>query len=667
MTIFNKKILNLIFNDRTLYVVFHLVTIILVSIFTIFAINNKIGIDIFSFLGSSSIHCFLFFSLLILIIHYFQIKFQDKYLLMLFSCLSLLLCIFLFILPFFSAWSSGVSTHPEGLMWMGYLPVNDPYYYWDAVTNFIYKQEMTLIGSRRPLNTFYYFLRILLSPDGDYRAAFLFQGILLGVAFFHFYFYLAQIHILIALIGSFFIIDTSYFWLTSTMTESLGITVGLFASTQILVSFLSNRKRDFFLGLFLLGIGISIRSGAVFIYLAMAIFPVLAFSKKMFSRDTLKLLAISLICCYLSQVPAMILFKIYAKDGAQLVGGSAAGILYQLANGGSGYSTSIDFLKKFSTYDILTESQKDKLLYKEFFRLIIANPFKFIAGCLKWIKAYFNYYMIPIGNFKIFTAPFGPSEFWSEIVGFFYSLLVLFYLFWCVFIKKLKKNKNLIIFIFLYFIGLYASVPMLSENERRPFIVTVPVMVILFSLVLKELFEVREKIPFNNFENNSRKLNDYFKNIFYILLMLGLFIVLIPLHWDPYATSNIKGQISNQQCSEQLIKSVIRAGPWAANVFILSEENQTFAPEINIKKYKMNLNLYYFRGFPDGVKKLKSGDFVSAESDLLKLDRWDTWHFYVGKIDLQYDLFGQNCFIEICSERAGGLLYIKKILKIIKI
>jgi hypothetical protein len=154
-----------------------------------------------------------------------------------------------------------------------------------------------------------------------------------------------------ALVTSFFLCLYFALFQGSFMTELIGGIVGLFAFTAMLDSIFRKNVCTFLLGIFLFGLGIQIRSGALFALPLLIIFGAIYFRKKY--RDFVKILFVSGVLVVLALITPMIQLGIFSQkiDVTSNVGF----LVYQIqVNSRYWYQVQQDFPERFNglnTYD----------------------------------------------------------------------------------------------------------------------------------------------------------------------------------------------------------------------------------------------------------------------------------------------------------------------------
>src|SRR5207247_9917441 len=98
------------------------------------------------------------------------------------------------------------------------------------------------------------------------------------------------------------------------------------------------------------------------------------------TKDRLRLLFITAAAIVLGFIPSWILYQQYGdKTNGRLNGGGLVGYVYGMAKGGTGYWSSVDYLKAHGL-DGLSERAKDDILFDQTVTAIRSQPTMLLRG-----------------------------------------------------------------------------------------------------------------------------------------------------------------------------------------------------------------------------------------------------------------------------------------------
>jgi hypothetical protein len=257
----------------------------------------------------------------------------------------------------------------------GLIPHSDAAGYFEGAERLLQDGKLTSFSERRPLNAAYFAARLLISNENLYCA------IVLQAATFALALFLAtrQIKRLqgssIALI--FFALNFAYAnnCLPRTLSESLGISLGLIAFTLYCSSIARRSQIEYALATAILTLALLARAGAMLSLGASIIFAMFFFADSWKTRASA--VALSIVAIGLGWLINATLVRMYGNGGVLLSNFSY--VIYGLSQGGKGWVQAQQDLPQLGG----TDSQVAALLYRKAFETIISNPLLILTGLTK--------------------------------------------------------------------------------------------------------------------------------------------------------------------------------------------------------------------------------------------------------------------------------------------
>jgi hypothetical protein len=260
----------------------------------------------------------------------------------------------------------------------GILPWSDARGYFDGAEHVLYEGHLTGFTERRPMNALFLAARLAMTGN-NFFGALIVQALFAALAL-----SLATSAILrthgrtIALI--FFVISFSFVGacLHRTLSEPLGITLGLLA-LALQWSGVANRKLlPYSVGTCVLALALLARAGAMFVLLTSVLFAVLYFAGTWKKRLFVAFVSLSAIAVAWLLNMAMIRLYGTGSEGALLSNFSYT--IYGLAQGGVGWVKAVADVQSMGGGN---ETEVARFLYKRTFETIMTHPTLLIWGLTK--------------------------------------------------------------------------------------------------------------------------------------------------------------------------------------------------------------------------------------------------------------------------------------------
>ena len=414
-----------------------------------------------------------------------------------------LMGISLFFLPLIHAWMvyplSIESFQTNYAALGGILPWSDANCYYKGANTLLETGFLDPWNMRRPLNAALFSVRLWLS-NNNFQIALAIQAIwcsiscLLVTASIHRTFGKAA-----SIITLFILFLFASVFIPTTLSETLGLTLGCLSFVIVWEAMKINRWWLFFTSGLILTIGLNARSGAFFILPLLIVWLSFRKNSKPF-QFTIGIIS-GFICNF-------ILIKLYSSGNIEAPHANFSQTLFGLVAGGKGWSYAYTLYPSMANQ---SETIFAKFLYNESFKLVKNNPFLLFQGIIK------NYLEI----IKPFTKIFQHSLIMTKCLM---SIGILFIFYRLYSFAKLYKSynnetKNKIHLINIALFSMFLSAGIIWNDGRyRVFAVTVPFLAAACGILLGAYPNnaIQSNNQDNNWETNAAIIFGY------TLLILGV-------------------------------------------------------------------------------------------------------------------------------------------------
>jgi hypothetical protein len=293
----------------------------------------------------------------------------NRHYLSLTACASIFALCFLILLV---GWTNGGTQDYSAIG--GLIPYNDAAAYFEGAERLLQDGTLTIFSERRPLNAAFFAARLLVADENIYYAMIL-QAAVVALALF-----LAS-RAMNRLQGSsiavvFFAINFAFVnnCLPRTLSEALGISLGLIAFTLYCASIARQSRIEYAFATTVLSLALLARAGAMFALAASVVFALFFFNNSWKARCSAA--ALTLAAIGLGWLVNATLVHMYGGGGLLLSNFSY--VIYGLSQGGAGWQQAA---KDFPLSG--NETQIAALLYQKAFETILSNPLLIIIGLTK--------------------------------------------------------------------------------------------------------------------------------------------------------------------------------------------------------------------------------------------------------------------------------------------
>ena len=417
------------------------------------------------------------------------------------------LCTLLFTLPLISQWTS---VPPDQRMIGGIVPFSDAHAYYEGATEYLNLGELNAWNQRRPLNALLLAVRLAVSGN-DLRIALLWQAGMLGIAVF----VLARVvsrdfGIGAGLLTVALLYAAGREHVGSTLSEALGLTLGIVATALLLVGQRDRRLFVAAIGLTILTLALNSRAGAFFMLPTLAIWAGFEYRNpdRRFGFPQFSVAVAAIAGGFL--LNSCLLFVHGSEFG---VGhGNFAHTLYGMAAGGTGWTT---IYEDFPECKTLPESAQNGFIYEKAFERIREQPWLLVKG-----------YFVGFGEFceglwsysknLVFT----PLKFVNRVLAI--VLVVVGLLFaWT------QRNNATARLLLAANAGLFLSGPIIwPDGGARVVVVSLPTYLLLMALGVQALARWMQKPVSSGAEglrlNLGHSVTDAFPAIVYSLTLIAV-------------------------------------------------------------------------------------------------------------------------------------------------
>lgn len=264
----------------------------------------------------------------------------------------------------------------------------------------------------------------------------------------------------------------------TTMTESLGITLGALALAYLCRGAGQKSLRFVLAGLFLLSLALNVRAGAFFVLPVLVLWIGWIFRER--SVFAWKPAVLGALVIAIGFGINTLTFRLIGTPGGQLFGNFSES-LYGLASGGERWSY---VYEQYSETENLSDSERYGQIYRMAFDLIKENPMGIVKGSLKqWGLLFSDTW------FSVYAYVGGEDTTNNRVVH-----LVLYALCMVALVQSIRKWKipfhSLLL---MSTLGIFISVPFVppgDAHKMRAYAATIPLLALLPAVGLSELLQL---------------------------------------------------------------------------------------------------------------------------------------------------------------------------------
>lgn len=365
----------------------------------------------------------------------------------------------------------------------GTIPYSDAAGYIGGGYHYIDLGFLNSWSMRRPLNALFFAFRLKVA-NGNFWYVMAIQA---GLCIISLTLYLrtlrhdiGSVAVGIALI---FLYYYAQMYVHTTMSETLGLTLGLLTFVLLWNGWLQRNRLIFNIGMASLAVGLSARAGPNFMAPALFLLVYLhPFTPSRFKDTGWAIISF--------MIPFILLTKLSTLFGDPTGSGMAfsnfGSALYGFVNGGKSWLYAYQDPYIQSLVAGKNEAQEARILYEESWKVFKANPFNIVIGMIQYLGG-FCYWFI-----RQFSFGSGAFRIITTIISVFFWLFIGFRLY-----VKRHSFKREFLFLTIVFLGIAASSCIIwKDGGIRPFAVAIPFMGALFGLSFASLPPlIKQKIP----------------------------------------------------------------------------------------------------------------------------------------------------------------------------
>lgn len=523
-----------------------------------------------------------------------RIRTQDQRPLAIVALVSILaLCLLVLLI----SWTNGGTRDYSAIG--GLLPWSDAAGYFNGAERLLHDGVLTSWAERRPLNSAFFAARLAIAQENFYYAMTI-QAVVAATALF-----LASNAIFklqgysVALV--FFAITFSFLsgCLYRTLSEPLGISLGLISFALYLPSIADRNLTHYALATLFLTLALLARAGAMFELLASLLFAILFFADNWRTRFVAFAATAAAIAGGLLLNAALV--RMYGTGGVLLSNFSY--VIYGLSQGGKNWSQAmIDFPNL--TGD---EAQVATFLYQRAFETIISNPLLLVTGLAKGLLQSTVYF--PLHLLRLLADASDGGAPWKLIHAVVPAAVLAPAMIYGVFRLAFERRtvfSQFHLFLFFQVVGFVASLPFFyHDGGIRLTAATFPFLAAALAMILAACKTARTSPPATNFSQTQN----------YIAITLGLFIIvtslMVPMANRVWASAPAVDAITCPENSEQLR---IMLGDGTAHINVLDSEVASVLPDIRRSDFTVsdvNEIQDFWQAIPLPTTIVESFDYVS--------------------------------------------------------
>lgn len=545
--------------------------------------------------------------------------------------------IWISLLPTVASWATVDSVaRPIG----GLIPISDSQDYYRGVERLLQTGELDEVSQRRPLNATLFSSRLLLG-NNNFQNALLIQAILFGISLFFVTYIIYRRYGGLASVLIFSLnFSFAAHYLPTTLSESLGITLGLLALAFFLLSFERKYKYLFHVGIFSLVLAMLARTGTVFVIPLIILYAgkFLSLNGKYNYRQVFVAGAIALLAVGFNYS-----LNAFYGDGSPGMQGNSHYNLYKLAVGGDSWKQIyFDYpeMKEVSPGELASFSLKKSL------EAIVTSPNIIVAeyskllfsGSIGFLKGLFHSYMYSSYSLNISDTIqnlFNTSSEYAEklkhsLIAVIASSILVFLAFGLFRVLLHLRQTALFHLLLISVLGTLLSIPFLYNIASvRVFAVIIPFLSLLPMMAALAIrrSSILLDTPSSSALSGSGSVLKYMK--YFLALILIMALVLPYFSYKVYSQELKEDSYSGVQCLNHERKFVMRFGPGSAHLNIVADASvdRSFVPTIRKSDFSispMHKSRTHWVNLKEGTTLLAGYDllsrqfsYISFESDIL--------------------------------------------------
>lgn len=272
-------------------------------------------------------------------------------------------------------WSNGGTQDVSAIG--GVLPYSDAAGYFEGAERLVYDGSLTPWNERRPLNAAFLAARLILTGNNFFSAV-LIQALLAAIALFLSTCAIYQTHGRSAGLV-FFVLNFSFLscCLHRTLSEPLGISLGLFGFALLWVGIANKHLSIYALGAFALALALLARAGAMFALPACVVFAALFFSASW--KQRISSILATTIAIGIAWLVNHVIILLYGTANGTLLSNFSYTI-YGLSQGGTNWAQGLTDFPQLAGAD---DGKIANFLYQKAFEAIVTKPYLLIWGLTK--------------------------------------------------------------------------------------------------------------------------------------------------------------------------------------------------------------------------------------------------------------------------------------------
>jgi hypothetical protein len=456
----------------------------------------------------------------------------------------------------------------------GVLPWSDAAGYFEGAERLLFDEHLTGFTERRPLNALFFAARLLVT-ENNFFGALILQAVFASVGLFLTTSAILETHGKIAAL-SFFVICFAFVGtcLQRTLSEPLGVTLGLVAFALQWTAIANNRLTPYLIGTFVLTLALLTRAGAMFVLPASVLFAVLFFSDNWRKRVAIALAHLLVISGAWLINLAMI--RLYGTSSSGALLSNFSYVLYGLSQGGVGWTKAVAEIQLAGGGG---EAEVAMFLYRKAIETILTNPSLLIWGLSK--SLFLSMVAFPVHIFRLLADGSDGSA--PSALGHVACAAAIMTPAVCIgFFRTVKAQSQqpdrFHSYLLLNLIGFITSLPFFYlDGGIRLTAATFPVTAATIALLFST-FAAREANDRHNAVVQSNNVISY----------ATMAIILVASLYAPKLNRLMNSEpiFADNQCSANEKRLEVRVGRGSAHVNVVSDATDvSFAPNIRKRDF----------------------------------------------------------------------------------
>lgn len=460
----------------------------------------------------------------------------------------------------------------------GLIPWSDAKNFYSGAENLLQTGKFDSWNQRRPLNAALLAVRLAVTGN-NFQYALLVQGVLFGLACFSATYVVAQIFNFSAGCIMFSVVFAyAATCLPTTMSECLGITLGLLAFSLLCYGIYIDKQTVYFSGLVVLTLALLARAGPMLVLPVLVIYAGFIFRSK--HRYSWRAMGIASICIIFGFFINYCLLWLYG-DGSGIFLGNFSHTFYGLAVGGKGWKQIyLDYPQAY----FMPEAELMNFIYSKAWEKFLSNPFMLLKA---YFGGLFSMPLMLVGHLSRLIVFQNDGNSPYNLLHVIIAGIVLFPFFLVGLVRFLRLYRDHIIFQFMSVVlfAFFLSLPIIyKDGAMRTIAATFPFIAAFFALATIGW----RKTPLTMNVKMGKIIGQNFYCFWLPTLVAAILVssaILGP--WFFSRLSNKSNYKIKDNCPTNQQTLVMRIGPGLPYLEIDKYTRHTFVPSVDKKDFSI--------------------------------------------------------------------------------